>query len=80
MERDLRELIDYMVQSLVEHPEEVRIAEKQGDRSTIYQLSVHRDDRGRVIGKNGQTIKAIRSIVMAAATLKGVNATVDVTD
>ena len=76
----MRELIDYVVSSLVEHPKSVKISEKNEDGQTVYELDVHSEDRGRVIGKNGQTIRAIRSIVGAAATLKGTNATVDVTD
>lgn len=76
----MRELIDYVVQSLVEHPKDVKINERTEDGQTVYELDVNAEDRGRVIGRNGQTIRAIRSIVGAAATLKGVNATVDVTD
>jgi predicted RNA-binding protein YlqC (UPF0109 family) len=76
----VRDLIDYVVRALVERPEEVSITEKPGERMTTFELSVHPDDRGRVIGKSGQTIHALRSIVAAAATVQGINATVDVAE
>ena len=76
----MRELIEYVVGSLVENPDDVEIAERANDRATIYELTVHSEDRGRIIGKNGQTIRALRSIVAAAAALKGVNVSIDVTD
>ncbi len=76
----MREFIEYVVRSLVEQPDDVAVIEKPGDRATVFELAVHPDDRGRIIGKSGQTIHALRSLVSAAATLKGVNATVDVAE
>ena len=76
----MRELIQYVVRSLVEHPDEVQIHEKADDGNTVFELTVNPEDRGRVIGKSGQTIHALRSLVGAAATLQGVNATVDVAE
>lgn len=76
----LRDLIEYVVRSLVERPDEVSVTEKTGDRMTTFELSVNPTDRGRVIGKSGQTIHALRSLVSAAASVQGTNATVDVTE
>ena len=66
--------------SLVEYPDDVKIHARTGDNTTVYELTVNPDDRGRVIGKSGQTIHALRSIVAAAAALQGVSATVDVAE
>jgi len=74
------ELIQYVVGSLVEHPGEVKIEERPQGDETVFEVTVNPEDRGRVIGKSGQTIHALRSLVSAAAALKGVNATVDVTE
>jgi hypothetical protein len=74
------DLIKYVVGSLVEHPDEVRIEERSQRDETVFEVTVNPEDRGRVIGKSGQTIHALRSLVAAAAALKGVNATVDVTE
>jgi predicted RNA-binding protein YlqC (UPF0109 family) len=79
-EDKIRELIQYVTRSLVEHPDDVRIEEKDNGRGRLYELTVHAEDRGRVIGKNGQTIRALRNLVSAAATLDGSGATVDVAD
>lgn len=73
-------MIKYVVGSLVEHPDEVRIEERSQRDETVFEVTVNPEDRGRVIGKSGQTIHALRSLVAAAAALKGVNATVDVTE
>lgn len=79
-EDKIKSLIDYVTRSLVENPDDVRIDEKDDGRQRMYEVSVHAEDRGRIIGKNGQTIRALRSLVAAAATLQGTGASVDVTD
>jgi predicted RNA-binding protein YlqC (UPF0109 family) len=76
----VRDLIDYVVRSLVERPDEVHIEEHTDGDVPLFELSVHPDDRGRVIGRNGQTIRAVRSVVAAAAALRGEEVDVDVTD
>jgi predicted RNA-binding protein YlqC (UPF0109 family) len=80
MATTVRELIDYVVRALVEHPDKVAIRESKSELATVYELTVHPEDRGRVIGKNGQTIRAIRNLVSAAAALQGGSAVVDVRD
>ncbi len=73
-------LIEYVTRSLVERPDDVKVRELAGEKSTIFEVSVHADDRGRVIGKNGQTIRSLRNIVSAAAALQGKNIAVEVTE
>ena len=74
----MKNLIEYIVIHLVEHPEEVKIAEEQKADFTQYTISVHDDDIGRIIGKKGSVISAIRQIVKIKAIKDGVMVRVDV--
>jgi predicted RNA-binding protein YlqC (UPF0109 family) len=64
----MKELIETIVKALVDHPEEVRVTEVADDRTITYQLSVHSDDMGKVIGKQGRIAKSIRTVVSAASS------------
>ncbi|WP_223700258.1 KH domain-containing protein [Sutcliffiella deserti] len=64
----MTELIKTIVTSLVDHPDKVVVAEKETGNAVTYQLSVHQDDLGKVIGKQGRIAKAIRSVLFAAAS------------
>lgn len=74
---DLDALVNYLVTSLVEHPEDVRIEKREGEVTT-YEVAVHADDTGKIIGRQGRVIKAIRVLVRAAASVDGSDATVEV--
>lgn len=63
----LRELIQYMAQSLVDHPEQVDVQEVEGQQTSVLELRVHPEDLGKVIGKQGRTAKAMRAILGAAS-------------
>lgn len=76
---DLDSLVNYLVTSLVEHPDDVRIDKREGTDLTTYEVSVHADDTGKIIGRQGRVIKAIRVLVRAAASVDGSDATVEVT-
>ena len=62
-----RDLIEYIAKALVDHPEQVRVSEIEGERTSVIELSVAKDDLGKVIGKQGRTAKAIRVILGAAS-------------
>lgn len=62
----MQELVKYIAQTLVEHPEEVQVIEKDGAESIILELHVASDDMGKVIGRQGRIAKAIRTVVKAA--------------
>lgn len=62
----MKELLTFVAQSLVEHPEEVRVTETEGPEAIILELHVAEDDMGKVIGKQGRIAKAIRAVVKAA--------------
>lgn len=75
----MKQLIEYIVSNIVNHPESVTITEEQTEdkEATKYLIKVDPEDVGRVIGKEGKVIKSIRQIVRIAAIQKGTRAIVD---
>lgn len=67
----MRELIEYIAKSLVDRPEDVSVKETQGEKTTIVELRVAQEDLGKVIGKQGRTARAMRTILNAAGTKMG---------
>jgi len=63
----LKEFVEFMAKSIVDNPEEVQVTEVAGEKTTVIELRVASEDLGKVIGKQGRTAKAIRSILSAAA-------------
>jgi len=74
----MRELVELMVQSLVDYPEEARVNEVAGESITVYEVSVNETDLGKVIGKGGRIANAMRTIIKAAATKHDRKATVEI--
>ncbi|MCA1030046.1 KH domain-containing protein [Bacillus timonensis] len=62
----MKELIETVVKALVDSPNDVQVNETSDDRSITYHLTVNKDDMGKVIGKQGRVVKAIRTVVYAA--------------
>ena len=74
----MKALIEFIAKSLVEYPDQVEVKEiKNGNRVRL-ELSVAKDDMGRVIGKNGRVANSIRTLLRVAAERDGVQATLDV--
>lgn len=65
---EMKNLVQLMAEALVDHPEQVNVNAVEGENSVILELKVAPDDIGKVIGKGGQTAKAMRKILSAAAT------------
>ena len=65
---EMKNLVQFMAEALVDHPEQVDVKMVEGENSVILELKVAPDDIGKVIGKGGQTAKAMRKILSAAAT------------
>ena len=65
---EMKNLVQFMAEALVDHPEQVSVNVVEGENSIILELKVAPDDIGKVIGKGGQTAKAMRKILSAAAT------------
>jgi uncharacterized protein len=67
----MKEMIEYVVKALVDHPEQVELKELAGERMVMYEAKVADGDQAKVIGRHGRTIDAIRAIVDAAAKKQG---------
>ena len=74
----MKELVEVIAKSLVEHPEEVVVTEKESGKSTVIELKVAQSDMGKVIGKQGRIAKAIRYVVKAAASKSDKKVIVDI--
>ncbi len=67
----MKSLIEQISKALVDKPEVVAVAEVQGERTSVFELRVDTSDLGKVIGKQGKTARAIRTIIGAAGTKLG---------
>jgi uncharacterized protein len=76
----MKELIEYIAKSLVDHPDEVQVREMGGGSRIRLELSVARDDMGRVIGKGGKVANSIRTLLRVAAEKEGKQATLEVVE
>ena len=66
-----KELIEYIAKALVDHPDQVKVSEIEGERTSVIELSVAKEDLGKVIGKQGRTARAIRVILAAVSANLG---------
>lgn len=64
----MKELVEYLVKSLADHPEDVVLETREEDDTITMELKISADDLGKIIGKNGNTINAIRTVLQAAAS------------
>ncbi|MFH0915980.1 MAG: KH domain-containing protein [bacterium] len=76
----MKELLEFLARSLVDHPEQVRVEATESDNSVVLRLSVAPEDIGRVIGKQGRIARALRTVVKASAVKDGKQATVEIVD
>jgi uncharacterized protein len=76
----MKELIEYVVKTLVDHPDEIRIAEITGERTIVFELRCHPDDVGKVIGKSGKTVGAIRTLLSTVAARQNKRAMLEVVE
>ncbi len=64
---EMKELIEYIANSLVDQPDAVKVTEVTGERTSVIELSVANEDMGKIIGKQGRTVSAIRTLLNAAS-------------
>ena len=64
----MKDLVDFIAKSLVDNPEEVLVTEVEGEVTSVIELKVAKTDLGKVIGKEGRTARAIRTLLTAAST------------
>jgi predicted RNA-binding protein YlqC (UPF0109 family) len=76
----MRKLIETIVRRLSDRPEDTRVTETPEGRTLVYEISVPEGERGRLIGRDGRTVRAIRAFVGAAAAARGKRVTVRVRD
>lgn len=74
----MKELIQFVVENLVDSPDDVSIKEVQSEKGCVYELRVAQDDLGKVIGKQGRTAKAIRTLMNASGTKSGKKAILEI--
>ncbi|AFC31908.1 hypothetical protein PM3016_5190 [Paenibacillus mucilaginosus 3016] len=74
----MKDLVTVIAKRLVDHPDEVRVNRTEDERSITYELSVHPDDVGKVIGKQGRIAKALRTVVTSAAVKESKRVSVEI--
>ncbi|MFD0959455.1 KH domain-containing protein [Paenibacillus chungangensis] len=74
----MKELILVIAKALVDHPDEVCVEVRDDERSTVYELTVHPRDVGKIIGKGGRIAKAMRTVVTSASVKSGKRVIVDI--
>ena len=63
----MKDLISYIAQALVDNPEQVSVSEVEGNQTSVLELKIAKEDLGKVIGKQGRTARAMRTILSAAS-------------
>ena len=76
----MKELLTYIVQSLVDHPDEVSVTERKADGEIVFEVRVADGDMGKVIGRQGRIVKQIRVLMRAVAQRKGKKVSVEIMD
>jgi uncharacterized protein len=76
----MQAFLDFLVKGLVSHPEAVSVTEVPKEGMTIYEVRMHADDVGKVIGRQGITINAIRSLLLAGSAKRGLRCTMEIVE
>jgi len=74
----MQAFVEYVVKGLVNHPAEVTVTPVEHEGTTIYELRLHPEDVGKVIGRQGMTINAIRSLLLAGSTKQGLRCSLEI--
>ena len=76
----MKELLTYIVQNLVEKPDEVSVTEREANGETVFEVRVADGDMGKIIGRQGRIVKEIRILMKAVAQRKGKKVSVEIMD
>ena len=76
----MQAFVEYVVKGLVEHPDEVTVTPVERNGQTVYEVRLAAGDVGRVIGRQGMTINAIRTLLQAGSARKGLRCTLDIVE
>jgi uncharacterized protein len=74
----MKELIEYIARALVDNPDAVKVTEIVGEKTSVIELSVAKEDLGKVIGKQGRTARSLRTILSAASTKNNKRAVLEI--
>ncbi len=74
----MKELVEYIAKALVDRPDQVQVTEIEGEQTSVIELKVAKEDLGKVIGKQGRTARAIRTLLSAASTKIGKRAVLEI--
>ena len=76
----MKEFLEFIIRQLVEYPDEMMLSEIPSGKTTIFKLQLRQSDVGRVIGRQGMTINAIRSLLTAGSAKKGLRCTLEIVE
>lgn len=76
----MQDFVEYIAKGLVDNPDDVSVSVVERNGTTMYELRVNPDDVGRVIGRQGATINAIRSLLLAGSARKGLRCSLDLVE
>lgn len=76
----MQAFLEYVVKGLVDHPGDVSVTPVVKDEATLYELRLHADDVGRIIGRQGNTIHAIRGLLQVGAARKGERCSLEIVE
>jgi uncharacterized protein len=74
----MKELIEYIAKALVDNPDAVKVTEIEGEKTSVIELSVAKEDLGKVIGKQGRTARSLRTILSAASAKNNKRAVLEI--
>jgi predicted RNA-binding protein YlqC (UPF0109 family) len=76
----MQAFLEYTVKGLVQHPDEVSVTPVEREGTTIYELRLHPQDVGKIIGRQGMTINALRSLLLAGSAKRGLRCTLEIVE
>lgn len=76
----MKDLLEFLARSIVDHPDQVQVEERENTDGVLLRLTVAKEDVGKVIGKQGRIARALRTVVKASAVKEGKQATVEIVD
>ena len=76
----MQAFLEYVVKGLVSHPEEVTVTPVEREGTTVFELRLNPEDVGKVIGRQGMTINAIRSLLLAGSAKKGLRCSLEIVE
>ncbi len=76
----MKEFLEFVLRQLIEFPDEMMLSELPGGKTAVFRVQLRQTDVGRVIGRNGQTIQAIRALLASSAARHGQRATLEIVE